>query len=347
MSDAPLDADELEAIQDAVREAQGAVDRPSSPSQSFLEDNVLPLALIADDRVAESARPAAMRLAERWCDLASTRLKHVLKGEVEIKVVGAEVIDGGALREEMETMWTCALTLSDRPGAAMVAVGGPMISGVAARLLGSEEEEDNDEDEEEKAPTIASLRVFEPVGLTLVETLVLRWEGQDRCKIEIDYSDEGTDREKRTLFETDVVVAVTMTIEGPVTGRIRLLAPPNIMVPPATPIEAVPAAPGAIENALGQVEVEVRVELGRAALTLAELRQIRPGTILALGQFVDDPLPVQCAGVVKAYGRAVVTRGVLAVEIVQSDVHGRPLSTPGSQANQGANGASTREVKVA
>ncbi|MBL4635573.1 MAG: FliM/FliN family flagellar motor switch protein [Kofleriaceae bacterium] len=328
MSDAPLDSNELEAIQDAVREAQQSVDRPVSPTPYISDDDVLPLALIADDRVAESARPAAMRLADRWAELAAARLKHVLKGDVSIKVVGAEVIDGGALREELEKMWTCGLTLSDRAGCAVVAVGGPMISGVAARLLGAEDEEesDEDEDEEETAPTAASLRIFEPVGITLVETLVMRWEGMDRCTIDIDYSEAGTDIQKRELVETDVVVSVTLSVEGPVKGHIRLLAPPKIMVPPPQPIEAVPAAPGAIETALGQVEVEVSVELGRARLSLTELRQIRVGTILALGQFVDDPLPVQCAGVVKAYGRAVVTRGVLAVEIVRRDSMGQVQS---------------------
>lgn len=331
MSDAPLDSNELEAIQDAVREAQQSVDRPVSPVPYISDDDVLPLALIADDRVAESARPAAMRLADRWAELAAARLRHILKGDVSIKVVGAEVIDGGALREEMEKMWTCGLSLSDRPGCAMVAVGGPMISGVAARLLGAEDEEESDEDEEETAPTAASLRIFEPVGITLVETLVMRWEGMDRCSIDIDYSEAGTDIQKRELVETDVVVSVTLSVEGPVKGHIRLLAPPKIMVPPPQPIEAVPAAPGAIETALGQVEVEVSVELGRARLSLIELRQIRVGTILALGQFVDDPLPVQCAGVVKAYGRAVVTRGVLAVEIVRRDSMGQVQSLSSGQ----------------
>lgn len=314
MSNAPLDPSELEAIQDAVREAK-SVERPSVPQPS--SGSILPLALIADDRVAESARPAARILAERWAELAAVRLKHVLKGDTSIQVVAAEVIDGGALREEFESMWTCSLRLSDRTGAAMVAVGGPMISAVAARLLGSQTEEDEEEDEH--APTAASLKIFEPIGLALVDTLVLRWEGQDRCRISIDYSAEGTATQKRVLAEADVVVAVTMTVNGPVQGRIRLLALPATLVPPPQPIEAVPAAPGAIEAALGLVDVQVRVELGRARLSMRELKQLKPGTILTLGQFVDDPLPVECAGVVKAYGIAVVERGVLAVQVVSTE----------------------------
>tara|TARA_R110002096_G_scaffold143328_4_gene299334 strand:- start:126838 stop:127869 length:1032 start_codon:yes stop_codon:yes gene_type:complete len=343
MSDAPLDPNELEAIQDAVREAQGKVDRPSASSMNMGED-ILPLALIADDRAAESARPAAMRLAERWAELAGARLKHVLKGEVEIKVVNAEVVDGGALREELEQMWVCSLRLSDRPGTALVAVGGPMISGVAARLLGAMSEEAEDD---ERPPTGASLKVFEPVGRALVDTLVVRWESQDRCRIEVDNSDDGTDVEKRALCESDVVIAVTMSVDGPVKGRIRLLATPAVMVPPPQPIEAVPAAPGAIEYALGQVNVEVRVELGRAQLSMAELKKVKVGTILTLGQFVDDPLPVECAGVVKAYGRAVVTRGVLAVEIVGAALPEGLMAIGDDGASGAAGSVAERQAKVA
>lgn len=345
MSDAPLDPNELEAIQDAVREAQGKVDRPSAPPPVMnMSEDVLPLALIADDRVAESARPAAMRLAERWAELAGARLKHVLKGEVEIKVVNAEVVDGGALREELEHMWTCALSLSDRAGTALVAVGGPMISGVAARLLGAVNEEAEDD---ERPPTGASLKVFEPVGMALVETLVIRWEGQDRCRIELDDSEAGTDIEKRALCESDVVVAVTMSVDGPVKGRIRLLSTPAVMVPPPQPIEAVPAAPGAIERALGLVNAEVRVELGRATLSMAELKKVKVGTILTLGQFVDDPLPVECSGVIKAYGRAVVTRGVLAVEIVGAAMSGGQLAARDDGPLGVAASATERQAKVA
>lgn len=316
MSDAPLDPKELEAIQEAVREASDAPAAKRAPVAEAADDDVLPLALIADDRVAESARPVAMLLAERWSELAARRLKHILKGDVTIRVVNAEVIDGGALREELEQMWTCALRLSDRPGVAMVAVGGPMISGVAARLLGSADEEDA---EEERIPTGASLKIFEPVGMTLVDTLILRWESQDRCQISVEHLEEDLALERRKMSEADVVVAVTMSVEGPIRGRIRLLAQPATMMPPPQPIEAVPAAPGAIASALGEVEVDVRVELGRARLTMREMAQLKPGSILTLNQFVDDPLPVQCAGVVKAHGRAVVARGVLAVEVTNHE----------------------------
>jgi flagellar motor switch/type III secretory pathway protein FliN len=84
---------------------------------------------------------------------------------------------------------------------------------------------------------------------------------------------------------------------------------------PATPVEAVPAPPGAIENALGAVPIEVRVELGKAQMSMSEFSSLRPGAVVALDRFVDDPLPVRCAGVIKATGRALVSRGVLAVEI--------------------------------
>jgi flagellar motor switch/type III secretory pathway protein FliN len=94
-----------------------------------------------------------------------------------------------------------------------------------------------------------------------------------------------------------------------------VLTRPATLVRPPAPIEAVPAAPGAVDAALGRVPVEVRVELGRTRLTMREFERLAVGTVLTLPQFVDDPLPVEVGGVVKAYGRAVVSRGVLAVQI--------------------------------
>ena len=53
-----------------------------------------------------------------------------------------------------------------------------------------------------------------------------------------------------------------------------------------------------------------------------ELRALDPGTTLTLPGFVDSRVPVFCEGTLKAWGRPVVSRGVLAVQIV-SIVHGQ------------------------
>jgi flagellar motor switch/type III secretory pathway protein FliN len=55
---------------------------------------------------------------------------------------------------------------------------------------------------------------------------------------------------------------------------------------------------------------------------MSELRKLGPGSQLALPVFVDDPLPIYCGDVLKAWGRPVVSRGVLAVEVAALAVPG-------------------------
>ena len=77
-----------------------------------------------------------------------------------------------------------------------------------------------------------------------------------------------------------------------------------------------------VANALSNVPVEVVVELGTLQLRLSQLRKLEHGATFTLQGFVDSLVPVYCGGVLKAWARPVVCRGVLAVRIV-SIVHGQ------------------------
>ena len=57
-------------------------------------------------------------------------------------------------------------------------------------------------------------------------------------------------------------------------------------------------------------------------MKLNELRRLVKGSQFTLQGFVDSRVPVYCGGVLKAWARPVVCRGVLAVEI-ESIVHGQ------------------------
>jgi flagellar motor switch/type III secretory pathway protein FliN len=70
-----------------------------------------------------------------------------------------------------------------------------------------------------------------------------------------------------------------------------------------------------MEEALRDVTVDVRVELGRTVLGLRSVLDLRPGQIIRLSTALDDPAVVTIAGIGKYAGRPVVSRGQLAVEI--------------------------------
>ena len=54
----------------------------------------------------------------------------------------------------------------------------------------------------------------------------------------------------------------------------------------------------------------------------SQIRKLERGGTHALPKFVDSRVPVYCGGVLKAWGKPVVSRGVLAVQII-SVVHGQ------------------------
>jgi flagellar motor switch protein FliM len=317
VSQAPLDPAELEAIQAAMREASSAPSR----SHGRHPEEVSPLALIVEDREAESARPAAMRIGERWVKEATARLKGALRAEVEVRVAGAEILHGESLHDGLASAWLLSLAVDGRPAPALLAASGKMLATVAGVLSGAVLKEDHtadtssDDGTPERPPSPATIRIFQPVGDKLAAALTDAWREEQSTTVLRDARPDQIEIARRALLEADVVVALTMQVTGCTTGRIRLLARPATLVRPPTPVEAVAAAPGALEAALGRVPVEIRVELGRTCLTVRELEKLTVGTVLTLPQFIDDPLPISCGGVIKAYGRPVVSRGVLAVQI--------------------------------
>ena len=86
------------------------------------------------------------------------------------------------------------------------------------------------------------------------------------------------------------------------------------------PIGDTPTLQLVIDEALGAVPVQLRVELGRLHMTLAEFAALTPGTVLPMDKFIDDPLPVRIGGRLKAWGRAMVARGAIAVEIISVEL---------------------------
>jgi len=298
-----------------MREASAS---PSRPIGKHPEE-ITPLALIVDDRQAESARPAAMRIGERWVKDASARLKNALRADVEVRVAGAEIIGGELLRDSLAFTWLTSLQVEGRAEPALLAAGGPLLAAVAGAMCGAPIRDKNADsgadDEPERPPSPATVRIFQPVGEMLAAGLADAWREEQSTAVTRDSRPERIEAIRRALLESDVVVALTMQVSGATTGRLRVLTRPGTLVRPPAPIEAVPAAPGAVDAALGRVPVEVRVELGRTRLTMREFERLTVGTVLTLPQFIDDPLPIEVGGVVKACGRPVVSRGVLAVQI--------------------------------
>jgi len=294
----PLDPVELEAIQAAIREAG-----PATLAVPSFE--VTPLPLIAADREAQSARPRLAELASRWAKRLTRSLRAYV-GDVTVDAMGAEMIDSAALPDELQAMWTSLIGPADR-GALVVGFGGELVAAAAARRCGDTTVQTRGRD-----PSALALRLFSPVGESGMAALAEAWAEVER--VELTRPPVTADQVAQCLG-TETVLAATLAVSGATNGRVRIFARPGVLTPPDKRTSAVAADGDALAIALGGVPVELRVELGTLSLTMAQLHALQPGSQLELPVFVDDLLPIFCGDVLKAWGRPIVNRGVLAVEI--------------------------------
>ncbi len=307
MSDLPLDPQELEAIQAAIRQAA-----PSSSTAAPAPVEAVPLPLIAADREAQTARPRLAELAQRWARRLARSLRGFV-GEVSVDAMGAEVVDGTALGDELRGMWT-ALVAPEGRGAFVVAFGGDLVEAAAARRCGATKSKPLG-----REPSALALRLFGPVGDAALTSLDHAWSELERAALERPPINADA---IAAALSGETVLAATLSVTGAASGRVRVFARPSVVLPPAARNPTVPADAATIAAALGAVPVEVRVELATVSIRMSELGALGPGTQIPLPVFVDDPMPIYCGDVLKAWGRPIVTRGVLAVEIAA-------IATPG------------------
>lgn len=308
MSDGLLDAAELEAIQAAIREVApkrsgGGLDPDVEPTR---------LALIADDRSVEAARPLLLTVMNRWVRKASKALRNHLPGTWQLDVVGAESVDGTSVKEELRGAWIAGGTSGEAE--LVFAVQGPVIDIAAAKRCG----EAAPASESTRAPSAISLRLFQPIGRTLFESLAPSW--QELFDSELQPS--GDLAIVQRLIEARTVVRASLSFSGSVNGRVHIYARPDGLLPKPALLAAIKAKTLSVANALSNVPVDVVVELGSLRMSLGKIRSLAIGSVHTLPNFVDSRVPVYVAGVLKAWAKPVVSRGVLAIQII-SVVHGQ------------------------
>jgi len=74
-----------------------------------------------------------------------------------------------------------------------------------------------------------------------------------------------------------------------------------------------------IERNLKETKVELVAELGTFEISVYDLWNIKPGTLIPLGVAVGDPLKINVAGVWKLQGSPLVSRGNIAVRLLKQD----------------------------
>ena len=305
VSDSLLDPAELEAIQASIRETA-----PARRSSMGIEPTRM--TLITDDRVAEATRPVLINLANRAARYASRLIKNHLSGTWQLDMIGAEIVDGSTIKDELRGGWIAGLAAGEAE--LVLAAHGAFIDLAAARRCGAQ----TMVADANRVPSVVALRLFQPCGRSLLEAWCSAWKEVFSTELAAS-GDLGI---VSRVLESRIVVRVTLGFSGDLTGKVVVYARPEVLAPHPATLAAFKAGTLRIAAALQNVPVEVVVELGTLRMKLHELRKASPGTTYTLQGFVDSRVPVYCQGVLKAWARPIVCRGVLAVQI-ESVVHGQ------------------------
>ncbi len=86
---------------------------------------------------------------------------------------------------------------------------------------------------------------------------------------------------------------------------------------PFDPVPAAGSASGLSLEALGDIELDVTLELGRAEVTIEELLQLREGSVVPLDKAADDPIDILANGRLVARGEVIVVDDKFGVRICE------------------------------
>ena len=299
-----LEPEELAAIQASIREQAPAARRASAGHEPTR------MTLITDDRIAEATRPILIGLANRAVRTATRALKNHLPGAWQLDMIGAEIVDGTSVKDELRGGWVAGLAAGDVE--LVLAAHGAVIDLAAARRFGSS----SPSTDPDRLPSAVSLRLFQPTGRSLLDAWGAAWK-------EVFSTDLAPSNDLgivSRVIDARVVIRVTLGFSGGVSGRVQVYARPEVLATRPASLASFKVAASRIASALSNVPVELVVELGTLRMKLHELRNAVPGTTYTLDGFIDSRVPVYCQGVLKAWARPIVCRGVLAVQI-ESVVH--------------------------
>jgi len=303
-----LSQEERDALRDSIQTSARKRDRPQPQAPE-----PTPVALIADDLATEKVTPAALRLAERWAGTIERLLPPVCGAKVHVELDRDVVSDSKVIEEVLSDNWLGMVRLAQDRGSVLIAARGSMIPELAARVLGGSYGGDPD-----KTPTAATMRVFGKVGQQIVIALINAMQQELGIEV-VQKRAPSTAESWQPILDGTSLIAVRLAVTGDAEGEIRMVASPDTLAVVRRGVQSQKAEPELVREVLGEVPVELSVDLGSTSMSASEFARLAPGEVLRLDCLVGDPLSVRVGGRIHAIGQAVVLGDVVAVEIGKRD----------------------------
>lgn len=319
----PLDAQELEALMQAIQE--GRVGPEPGASGESGDSSVVQYDLTSQDRIIRGQMPTLDSINERIATMFGKALGGRLR--MELRVLSSPAV----LMKFSEVTGTVAdqtitgvLSLGAGHGLALAIVEGSLTRGMLTAALG------------DRSPAAAAAS-DQRTDLTNVEKLVLKHllgilaEGMETTWAEVlafkpeVLRFESDPRMAIIATPSDVAILCTFEVTGGLDGKLMVAIPYSAVEPAKKLLTSPPRLGGqrdakfsqALAREIEAVEIEVKVEIGHRSIQLGDLLELKVGDVLTLNTSEGSPLPVFVQGRQKMTGTPRVVGGGMAIEILK------------------------------
>jgi len=321
----PLDPQELEALMQAIQE--GRVDTDSAPGADQGDSSVVPYDLTSQDRIIRGQMPTLDSINERIASTFGKSLGGRLRLELRVSCSPAVLMKFAEVTGTVaDQTITGVLSLGAGHGLALLVLEGALTRGLLSAALGDRSVANSAQNTEVRAELTGVEKLVLRHLLTLMsDAMATAWEDVLAFKPEV-LRFESDPRMAIIATPSDVAILCSFEVTGALEGKIVLAIPYSAVEPAKKQLTSPPRLGGQrdakFSQALGReieaVEVELRVEIGRRSLSLADLVEMKVGDIITLNTNEGSPLPVFVQGRAKMTASPRVVGGGMAIEILKA-----------------------------
>jgi flagellar motor switch protein FliM len=337
----PLDPQELEALMQAIQEGRVGTEGDAGPEQG--DGSVVPYDLTSQDRIIRGQMPTLDSINERIASSFGKALGGRLRLELRVASSPAVLMKFSEVTGTVaDQTITGVLSLGAGHGLALVVLEGALTRGLLSAALGDRSVANASQEGEVRAElTGVEKLVLKHLLSLLSDTMSAAWEEVLAFQPEV-LRFESDPRMAIISTPSEVAILCNFDVTGALDGKIMLAIPYAAVEPAKKALTSPPRLGGqrdakfsqAFAREIEAVEVEVRVEIGRRSLNLADLVELKIGDIITLNTNEGSPLPVFVQGRPKMTASPRVVGGGMAVEILKAIVQPSQPARPARAAGQ-------------
>ncbi|MES1206790.1 MAG: FliM/FliN family flagellar motor switch protein [Pseudomonadota bacterium] len=282
---------------------------------------VVPYDLTSQDRIIRGQMPTLDSINERVASTFGSNLAGRTRLDVRVTSAPSTLMkfaDVGAMFAPPTTVWV--VNLGPGHGLGVILLDGPLGRSLLSGALGDRKGRVDGNGEARADLTSVERMVLKHLLGMFTDAMAGAWIEILAFKPEV-LRFESDPRMAMVAPPSDLAILCSYELSGAAAGRLQI-AIPYATVEPVKKMLTSPPRPGSSVDArfsaslahdLENVEVEVRVEMGRTSLTFSKLLDLKVGDLLVLDGSESSPLPVYVQGRRKLSGAPRVAGGSLAV----------------------------------